>query len=289
MAKFRASDFLVKPGTKHPLKFPTHVKPYFKSEEETVQALKKGVDSLAELQTRLFAQGKHSVLLVFQGMDTAGKDGVISHVIGGLNPQSFIVHSFKAPDKGELARDFLWRCHSVVPRRGHLGIFNRSYYEEVIVTRVHPELLETQNLPDECLGGEDFWDDRLKDISHFEKYLRRQGVVILKFFLHLSKEEQRNRLLARIDEPEKHWKFDPADMKERKKWNEFHKAYDECVSATSSSSAPWFVVPADDKPTARYIVSQILVSALEDLKLGYPKVSIELRKELEGFAKELRQ
>jgi PPK2 family polyphosphate:nucleotide phosphotransferase len=220
-------------------------------------------------------------------MDAAGKDGAIKHVMSGVNPQGCEVHSFKQPSAEELEHDFLWRTTCRLPERGHIGIFNRSYYEEVLVARVHPEILAGERLPAEALGRDDFWQKRYRSIADFEHHLHRNGTRIIKFFLHLSKGEQRRRFLARIDEPAKNWKFGLADLAERRRWDDYMAAYEACLAATSSKAAPWFVVPADDKENARLIISQIILNELEQLKMSYPEPTPERRKELLAIRKEL--
>jgi PPK2 family polyphosphate:nucleotide phosphotransferase len=242
--------------------------------------LAQDTERLAELQQRFYADGHWAMLVVLQGMDTAGKDGIISHVLGGLNPQGTIVHAFKAPSQEELAHDFLWRAAKRLPERTRIGIFNRSYYEEVLVVRVHPEMLERQKLP-AAVAGKDIWKHRFKDIRGFERHLARSGMPVLKFFLHLSKEEQRQRLLARLDEPAKRWKFSMQDIAERKLWDQYMAAYEDMIRATSRSEAPWHVVPADHKWFARLVVARAMVEALEGLDIAYPKVEGDALKELE--------
>ncbi len=244
------------------------------------------IKRLAELQARLYANHRWGVLIVLQGMDTSGKDGIIAHAMSGLNPQGCDVHSFKTPSAEELDHDFLWRGAVRLPRRGHIGIFNRSYYEEVLVVRVHPELLARQKLPPE-LTGKNIWKERFKSIRAFEQHLSRNGIVVLKFFLHISKEEQRKRLLARLDEPAKRWKFSLQDVAERKLWDKYLKAYDDMIGATSRAEAPWHVVPADHKWFARLVVARALIEALEGLDLQYPKVEGAARKELRQVRKAL--
>jgi PPK2 family polyphosphate:nucleotide phosphotransferase len=242
--------------------------------------LAQDTDRLKELQERLYAHGHWAVLVVLQGMDTAGKDGVIEHVIGAINPQGCEVHSFKAPSEEELAHDFLWRAAKRLPERGRIGIFNRSYYEEVLVVRVHPELLARQKLPEQ-LASKNIWNQRFADIRAFEAHLANSGVLVLKFFLHISKEEQRQRLLARVDEPAKRWKFSMGDITERKLWDKYTDAYEHMIRNTSQPQAPWYVVPADHKWFARLVVARAMVEALEGLDLTYPKVEGEALKELE--------
>jgi PPK2 family polyphosphate:nucleotide phosphotransferase len=233
--------------------------------------LEEDADQLGELQERLYAEDKWAVLIVLQGMDTAGKDGVIEHVMAGVNPQGCIVHSFKAPSAEEIDHDFLWRSAIRLPERGRIGIFNRSHYEEVLVVRVHPELLARQKLPP-SLTGKEIWKYRFKSIRSFERHLARNGTIVLKFFLHLSMEEQRQRLLARLDEPAKRWKFSAGDIAERKLWDKYMAAYEDAIRATSRDHAPWYVVPADSKPFARLVVARAIVDALSRLDLKYPTV-----------------
>jgi len=223
------------------------------------------------------------VLLIFQAMDAAGKDGVIKHVMSGVNPQGCQVFSFKHPSAAELEHDFLWRTTQCLPERGRIGIFNRSYYEEVLIVRVHPELLRSEGLPDELFNEKTVWEERYRSIVDLENHLYRNGTRIIKFFLHLSKEEQRKRFLQRIDDPDKNWKFSLADIEERKFWKHYMKAYEECLSATSTRSAPWYVVPADDKENARLIVSQIILDTFKALKMSYPKADSKRRQELQSI------
>jgi PPK2 family polyphosphate:nucleotide phosphotransferase len=241
---------------------------------EAAELLRQGVERLSELQARLYAQQCWSQLVVFQAMDAAGKDGTIRHVFTGVNPEGVEVTSFKQPGPEELAHDFLWRVHAHVPARGRIGIFNRSHYEEVLVCRVHPELLDRQNLPEPCRDGK-FWRHRLKDISAWEKYLARQGIVIQKFFLNISKEEQKRRFIARLDEPHKNWKFSVADLAERAFWDDYMHAYQEAIAATAAPHAPWYVVPADRKWFTHLVVVEAIVDALERLELKEPAPSAE--------------
>jgi PPK2 family polyphosphate:nucleotide phosphotransferase len=243
------------------------------------ELLAQGVKWLAEEQDKLYAQDRRSVLLVFQAMDAAGKDSTIKHVMSGVNPQGCQVFSFKQPSAEELDHDFLWRTMRCLPERGRIGIFNRSYYEEVLVVRVHPELLRAQRLPGELVTRH-IWDERLADIAAFERYLARNGVVILKFFLNVSRKEQKRRFLDRLDQPEKNWKFSVADVKERGHWNDYMRAYDEAIRATATKHAPWFVVPADNKWYTRLVVAAAIVDALERLDLAYPQVDAAKRREL---------
>jgi PPK2 family polyphosphate:nucleotide phosphotransferase len=249
----------------------------FKGEAELL--LQHSTQQLAELQDMLFAQDRWALLLIFQAMDAAGKDSTIKHVMSGVNPQGCQVFSFKAPSVEELSHSYLWRTSICVPGRGKIGIFNRSYYEEVLVVRVHPELLESQRLPEACIG-KNIWQERFEDISAFERYATRNGIAIRKFFLHVSKEEQKRRFLARLDEPEKNWKFSAADVQERRFWKDYQRNYEDMIRHTSSKHAPWIVVPADHKWFARLVVSSVIVHALEDMKLSYPAVSADKRRAL---------
>ncbi len=248
---------------------PGDVAPNVVSEVDAPALLAAGVQQLSELQTELYAQGTWSLLCVFQAMDAAGKDGTISHVMSGVNPQGVHVHSFKAPSSDELAHDFLWRVSRELPRRGHIGIFNRSHYEEVLVARVHQGILARQNLPPDVVGKH-VWRDRLDDIANWESYLARQGTVVLKFFLNISRAEQKQRFLDRIDTPHKHWKFRPEDVAERAHWDEYMRAYEQAIAATATKDAPWFVVPADSKWFARLVVVSAMIDALERMKLKPP-------------------
>jgi PPK2 family polyphosphate:nucleotide phosphotransferase len=255
--------------------------------EDVRPILAEGIAKLADGQQRLFADGQWAVLLVFQGMDAAGKDSVVKHVMSGINPQGCEVHAFKAPSAEELDHDFLWRVERRVPARGHIGIFNRSHYEEVLVVRVHPELLERQNLPPSATG-KNIWKHRFKEIRAFEHHLVRNGTIVLKFHLRISKDEQRKRFLARLDEPFKRWKFSPSDAAERKRWDDYMSAYEDMIRETSTDYAPWYVVPADHKHVAWLVVSAAIIEALEGLKLEYPKVTgkaLEKLKEAERALK----
>ncbi len=236
--------------------------------------LAEGVERLSALQRALYADGRWALLAAFQAMDAGGKDGTIRHVMSGVNPQGVSVTSFKQPSTAELGHDFLWRIHDAVPARGRIGIFNRSHYEEVLVTRIHPEVLERQDLPEARRGG-GFWKQRMKDIRHFERYLDRQGVVVLKFFLHISKEEQRQRFLARLEEPDKTWKFSTGDLAERAHWDRYQEAYEEAIAGTATPEAPWFVVPGDRKWFARLVVVEAMIHALERMQLAPPEVKAE--------------
>jgi len=243
------------------------------------EALESGIATLAELQDMLYAQDRWAVLLIFQAMDAAGKDGAIKHVMSGVNPQGCEVYSFKAPGPGELDHDYLWRTHLRVPERGRIGIFNRSYYEEVLVVRVHPQILEQQKLPP-ALVGKGVWDERFEDIRSFERYLGRNGVVVRKFFLHVSREEQRRRFLERLEEPVKNWKFSPNDAKERAHWKDYMRAYEDAIRQTATEDAPWYVVPADNKWFTRIVVAAAIIDALAGLGLHYPEVDKAKRTEL---------
>jgi PPK2 family polyphosphate:nucleotide phosphotransferase len=256
------------------------------SKEEAQEYLKLGVQQLAEMQDRLYAQDQWGVLLIFQAMDAAGKDGAIKHVMSGVNPQGCQVFAFKAPTTEELDHDFLWRTSKSLPERGRIGIFNRSYYEEVLVVRVHPAILEKQRLP-EPLVSKGIWDERLEDIRAFERYLARQGYVILKFFLNVSRTAQKERFLERLERPEKNWKFSLADAKERGHWKDYMRAYDDAIGATAAKHAPWYVVPADKKWFARLVVAGAIYDALAKLKLRYPEVGPEKKKELAAARAEL--
>ncbi len=249
------------------------------SKEHAEKALKESVEQTAELQAKLYAQDNWSVLLIFQAMDAAGKDGAISHVMSGVNPEGCQVYSFKVPTETELQHDYLWRTTCSLPERGHIGIFNRSYYEEVLIVRVHPEILKNEKTP-QSLVGKKIWEERFEDIRGFERHMARNGTVIRKFFLNLSKKEQKQRFLARLDEPEKNWKFSAADIHERKYWDDYQEAYEEMICNTATEEAPWYVVPADNKWFTRLVVSTVVVDTLESLKLSFPKVDEAKRKEL---------
>lgn len=280
--------FRVRPGERVQLKQrPTVTKPLYRSEEDYLKQLAASIEELSALQTRLYADNRYSLLIVFQSMDTGGKDGAIRHIMSGVNPQGCQVYSFKRPSAEELDHDFLWRTTRVLPERGCIGIFNRSYYEEVLVVRVHPEILKSQGLPKETLEDKRIWEKRFESIRDLEKHLHRNGTRVVKFYLHLSKEEQRRRLLARLDNPEKRWKFDRDDLSERKLWKQYRRAYEECFGATSTKRSPWYVVPADDKKNARLILSRIVLEVLGGLKLEYPNSTLtekELRALRAGLA-----
>ena len=286
--KITPKDFRVDPGRKVKLaQWPTTVKPYYESKAEYQELMEKHAAQLSSLQQLHYASNRYALLLVFQGMDSAGKDGVIRHVMSGVDPAGCEVSSFKQPSTEELQHDFLWRTNRRLPERGRVGIFNRSYYEEVLVVRVHPEILRNQGLPPELRNEKTIWDERYRSIVDLERHLHRNATRIVKIFLHLSQEEQRKRFLARIDEPKKNWKFSLADIHERKYWKDYVKAYQDCLHATSTDDAPWYVVPADDKPNARLIVSRIVLDALEDMKLAFPKTTAKRRAELLEIRKQL--
>jgi len=266
---------------------PTALKPLYDSKEEYRDALVEDVRELSAIQELLYAHDRYSLLVIFQAMDGAGKDSAIKHVMSGVNPQGCRVSSFKHPSAEELDHDFLWRSTRWLPERGQIGIFNRSYYEEVLIVRVHPEILRSQALPDELLDEKTVWDQRYRSIVDFESHLHRNGTRVVKIFLHLSKDEQRRRFLKRIDEADKNWKFNVDDMTERKYWKQYMNAYEACMSATSTKESPWYVVPADDKKDAQLIVSRILLDTLGKLKLRYPELNAEERKQLKTIRKML--
>ena len=286
--KINSKDFRVRKGDEVNLKkWPTIVEPVYELKEHYHKLLGEHVAQLSALQQLLYASNRYALLLIFQAMDAAGKDGAIKHVMSGVNPQGCQVFSFKHPSPTELQHDFLWRTTRNLPERGRIGIFNRSYYEEVLIVRVHRVILLSEGLPDAPGDDNVLWHDRYRSIADLERHLYGNGTRIIKFFLHLSKEEQRKRFLERIDEPEKNWKFSLADIEERKFWKHYMKAYEECLGATSTSSAPWYVVPADDKKNARLFVSQIVLDALNELEMTYPKTSEERREELLSIRKRL--
>ena len=279
--KIQSKEFRIQPGKKVKLEnWPTTVKHLFKSKEAYRERLAEHIEELSSLQQLLYASNRHALLLIFQGMDAAGKDGAIRHVMSGVNPQGCEVYSFKQPSAEELEHDFLWRATCRLPERGRIGIFNRSYYEDVLVLRVHPEILRTQGIPQATYEEKGFWQERYRSIADLERHLYRNASRTIKVFLHLSKDEQRKRFLERIDAPDKNWKLSTADLHERKYWHHYQTAYEECLKATSTHHAPWYVVPADDKDNARLIVSQIVLDALNDLKMAYPKTSAKRQLEL---------
>jgi PPK2 family polyphosphate:nucleotide phosphotransferase len=286
----KSNDFRVREGAKVELKkWPTLVAPTYKTNRQYKDILRTHVNGLSEQQGLLYASNSYAVLLIFQAMDAAGKDGAIGHVMSGVNPQGCQVFSFKHPSTEELKHDFLWRTTRCLPARGQIGIFNRSYYEEVLIARVHPEILRAEGLPAELTDEETIWHDRYRSILDLEAHLDCNGTKIIKFFLHLSKEEQRKRFLDRIDTPEKNWKFSAADIEERQYWKQYMKAYEKCLSATSTEKAPWYIVPADDKLNTRIIVSRILLDTVEALKLTYPKTTPARRRELRSLRKLLEK
>jgi len=284
--KINSKDFRVRPGAKVNLKkWPTKVKPFCKSKKRYEKLLEAHVEALSALQQLHYASNRYALLLIFQGMDAGGKDGAIRHVMSGVNPQGCEVFSFKQPTADELEHDFLWRTNRHLPERGRIGIFNRSYYEEVLVVRVHPEILLSQGLPEELRDEKTIWKERYLSIVDLENHLHRNGTKVIKFFLHLSKDEQRKRFLERIDEPDKNWKFSLADIHERKYWKHYMNAYEDCLAATSTQHAPWFIVPADDKENTRLIVSRIVLDTLDEFKMAYPKTTMKRRRELKSIRK----
>lgn len=286
--KINSEDFRVPTGKKVKLKeWATSVKPFCETTEGYKDLLEEHVEELSSLQQLHYASNRYALLLIFQGMDAAGKDGAIRHVMSGVNPQGCEVFSFKQPSAEELEHDFLWRTTRRLPERGRIGMFNRSYYEEVLVVRVHPEILRSQGLSEELRNHKTIWEGRYRSIVNMEGHLHRNGTKIVKIFLHLSKEEQRKRFLARIDEPDKNWKFSLADIHERKYWKDYVNAYEACLQATSTHHTPWYIVPADDKENARLIVSRIVLDALEGLKMAYPKTTAKRRAELQSIRKQL--
>lgn len=288
--KINTIEFCVSEGTRVDLpKWPTNIEPHYKSKKQYKKMLEEQVEELSKLQQLHYASNRYAVLLIFQAMDAAGKDGAIKHVMSGVNPQGCQVFSFKHPNATELEHDFLWRTTRNLPERGRIGIFNRSYYEEVLIARVHPEILRGEGLPDALLVDRAVWHDRYRSIMDLERHLHANGTRVIKFYLHISKEEQRKRFLDRIDEPEKNWKFSNADIRERSFWKQYMTAYEECLSVTSTTNAPWYVVPADDKENARLIVSQIIINTFEGLNMAYPETTPERRSALLSFRKQLEK
>ena len=286
--KIKSKIFRVSPGMKVKLtKWPTKVPSYCNTKKRYKKLLDEHVVGLSTLQHLHYASHRYALLLIFQGMDAGGKDGAIRHVMSGVNPQGCEVFSFKQPTADELEHDFLWRTTRHLPERGRIGIFNRSYYEEVLVVRVHPEILRGQGLPPELIDEKTIWRERYRSIVNLEDHLHRNGTRIVKIFLHLSKHEQRKRFLERIDDPHKNWKFSLSDVHERKYWQHYMKAYEACLDATSTHHTPWYVVPADDKENARLIVSQIVLDALRNFKMAYPKSSAKRRLELRAIRRRL--
>jgi PPK2 family polyphosphate:nucleotide phosphotransferase len=276
-------DFRVAPHERVRLRdWPTGIAPLYKSKEHYEELLERHAEELRAMQDVLYAANSYALLVIFQGMDAAGKDSMIKHVMSGVNPQGCQVFSFKHPSTEELKHDFLWRSARALPERGRIGVFNRSYYEEVLIVRVHPEILRGEGVPG-ARPTKALWEARYESISDFEHHLHRNGTRVLKFFLHLSREEQRKRFLERIDDPTKNWKLSRSDIEERRYWKDYMKAYEACLEATSSKKAPWYVVPADDKKNARLIVSRVIVEALRGLHLGYPRLDAKQRKELQAI------
>jgi PPK2 family polyphosphate:nucleotide phosphotransferase len=286
--KIDINEFRVREGdTLNLAHWPTRTAPLCASKEKVHERLHKHVEHLSELQQLLYASNRNAVLLIFQAMDAAGKDGAIQHVMSGVNPQGCQVFSFKHPSVAELQHDFLWRTTRELPERGRIGIFNRSYYEEVLIVRVHRDILVSEGLPDPPRHDRKLWHDRYRSIADLERHLHRNGTHVVKFFLHLSKEEQRKRFIERIDDPHKNWKFSEADIQERQFWPQYERAYQECLSATSTTDSPWYVVPADDKDNSRLIVSQIVLETLRGLKMRYPKTTAARERELQTIRKQL--
>ena len=288
-AKKLSKRYRISSNKKFRLKdYPTSVSHDFAKEDKPVaqKVLQIGVEMLAEMQDKLYAQDKWALLLIFQAMDAAGKDGTIKHVMSGINPQGCQVTSFKSPGAEELDHDYLWRCMRQLPERGRIGIFNRSYYEEVLVVRVHESFLAAQKLP-EKLVTKNIWEERLADISNFEKYLNNNGIMVVKFFLNVSKKEQKRRFLERIDTPEKNWKFSKSDLAERKFWKEYQECYEDLIKKTSTDKSPWYVVPADNKPFARIVVASAILNAMDSMKLSYPEIGEDQVAELQRLKKEL--
>lgn len=268
-------------------KRPTQVKALYQSENDYEKLLEEQKSELGELQNLQYAHDRYALLLIFQAPDAAGKDGTIKHVMSGIDPHGCTVHSFKQPSTEELEHDFLWRTTKALPERGRIGIYNRSYYEEVLIVRVHPDLLRGQHLPDEVIDDKGVWKKRYRSIVDFEAHLHRNGTRIIKFYLHISKDEQRKRFLARIDEPDKNWKMNLADVEESNRWKDYMKAYEACLRETSTRHAPWYVIPGDDKQNARLIISEVIVETLKSLKMTYPKPSADHVKELRAIRKQL--
>ena len=288
--KIDSGFFRIREGDEVDLKkHPTMVAPVFESKSQYKKMLKEHVAQLSARQELLYASNRYAILLIFQAMDAAGKDGAIKHVMSGVNPQGCQVFSFQHPSAAELEHDFLWRTTRDMPERGKIGIFNRSYYEEVLIVRVHPDILRSEGLPDALLKDGYVWPNRYRSIIDLERHLYSNGTRIIKFFLHLSKEEQRKRFLARIDNPDKNWKFSVADITERKFWRQYMTAFQECIGATNTSESPWYVVPADDKKNARLIVSQIVLDTLDGLEMAYPKPTPKRHKELTQIRKQLSE
>ena len=287
MMKINPEAFRVAEGKKIDLKkWRTNIDPFYESKIHYKELLAAHVKELGDLQELLYAHNKYSLLLIFQAMDAAGKDGAIKHVMSGVNPQGCQVFTFKHPSSEELDHDFLWRSSQCLPERGRIGIFNRSYYEEVLIVRVHPEILKAENLPEEHHNG-DIWKSRFRSIRDHERHLHENGTRIIKFFLHLSRDEQKRRLLKRIDDPEKNWKFNAGDLTERNFWKQYMAAYEETFRQTSTADCPWYIVPADDKPNARLIISRIVVDTLKNLKMSFPKLKPDQLAKLKTLRAEL--
>jgi PPK2 family polyphosphate:nucleotide phosphotransferase len=286
--KIDCKPFRVKEDQKVRLhKWPTRVDSFYKSPKHYKKLLQEHIEQLSILQQMFYANDRYALLLIFQAMDAAGKDGIIRHVMSGINPQGCQVFSFKHPSPMELDHDFLWRTTVCLPERGRIGVFNRSYYEEVLIVRVHPEILRSQLLPERLIDAKDIWEERYRSIRDLEAHLHRNGTKIVKFFLHVSKEEQRKRFLDRIDDPTKNWKFSEADLKEREFWDDYMSAYEDCLAATSTRQSPWYVVPADDKPNARLIASQIVLDTLRGMDPRFPETTPERVRELKAIRKQL--
>ena len=278
----------MRPGEKASLaKCPTRVKPFYKSDDQYDQIIKQHVKEMSSLQTLLYASNRNSILIIFQALDAAGKDSAIKHVMSGVNPQGCQVFSFTHPSQSEQKHDFLWRTAVHFPERGKIGIFNRSYYEEVLIVRVHPEILQSEGVSYKSVDLQKLWQDRYKSIRELEDHLHRNGTRVIKFFLHISKEKQRERLLKRIDDPEKNWKLSLDDVNERRFWKDYMAAYEDCLNYTSTANSPWYVVPADDKENTHLIVSQVIVDTLLQLKMSYPKSGQRRKKELQQIRKSL--
>ena len=286
--KIEIKDFMIKEGSRIDLKkYPTSIKPFYKSEDQYKEILHQHIKELSDIQNVLYADNRYAILLIFQAMDAAGKDGAIKHVMSGVNPQGCQVFSFKHPSPEELDHDFLWRTTRDLPMRGQIGIFNRSYYEEVLIARVHPAILQGEQIPAELLSSKTIWEERYRSIRDLEKHLYYNGTRVIKFFLNISKEEQRKRFLKRMDDPAKNWKISSADIQERKFWKDYMKAYEACLTATSTVKSPWYIVPADDKENAHLIISQTIVNTLKALEMSYPKVDAQHQKELLEIRKNL--
>jgi PPK2 family polyphosphate:nucleotide phosphotransferase len=288
--KIDSEQFRVVPETDIKLsKIPTRIDPFYKSQKKYHALLEDHVSALSDQQELLYGSDRYALLLIFQGMDAAGKDGAIRHVMSGINPQGCDVHSFKQPSAAELEHDFLWRTYCKLPERGRIGIFNRSYYEEVLVVRVHPDMLKGEGLSEELCDDTNIWASRYRSIVDMEHHLHHNGTRTIKFFLHISKEEQRQRFLARIDDPNKNWKFSLADIHERQFWDKYTRAFEECLNATTTPFSPWYIVPADDKDNARLIISTIVLDTIKSLKLSYPKTDAKHRAELHAIRKQLKK